>query len=44
MQIIYQIWYKKLLLIVIYVLITPCCPANKLEWYKGIILSAHNSC
>ena len=21
----------------------PCCPANKLEWYRVIILSAHTS-
>ena len=34
---------KNLSLIVKYVLMTPWCPANKLEWYKGIILSAHIS-
>ena len=32
---------KNLSLIVKYVLITPWCPANKLEWYKVIILSVH---
>ena len=26
-----------------YVLITPWCPMNKLEWYKAMILSAHIS-
>ena len=31
---------KNLSLIVKYVLMTPWCPANKLEWYKVIILSA----
>ena len=30
-------------LIVKYVLMTPWCPANKLEWYKVMILSAHVS-
>ena len=34
---------KKLSIIVKYVLMTPWCPANKLEWYKVIILSAHVS-
>ena len=34
---------KNLSLIVKYVLLTPWCPANKLEWYKVIILLAHIS-
>ena len=34
---------KDLSLIVKYVLMTPWCPANKLEWYKVIILSVHVS-
>ena len=32
---------KNLLLIVKYVLMTPWCPANKLELYKIMILSEH---
>ena len=34
---------KNLSLTVKYVLITLWCPANKLEWYKAIILSTHVS-
>ena len=34
---------KNLLLIVKYVFMTPQCPANRLEWYKVIILSAQVS-
>ena len=34
---------KNLSLIVKYVSMTPWCPANKLEWYKVIILSGHIS-
>ena len=34
---------KNLLLIVKYVLVMPWCPANKLEWYRVIILSVHVS-
>ena len=34
---------KNLSLIVKYVFMTPWCPANKLEWYKVIILSVHIS-
>ena len=32
-----------MLLIVKYVLIMPCCPMNRLECYKVIILSVHVS-
>ena len=34
---------KNLSLIVKYVLMTPWCPANKLKWYKVIILSVNIS-
>ena len=34
---------KNVLLIVKCLFITPWCPANKLEWYKVIILSANTS-
>ena len=34
---------KNLSLIVKYVFMKPCCPVNKLEWYKVMILSAHIS-
>ena len=34
---------KNLSLIVKYVLMMPWCPANKLGWYKVIILSVHIS-
>ena len=34
---------KNVSVIVKYVLITPWCPVNKLEWYKVIILSVHIS-
>ena len=34
---------KNLLLIGKYVLMTPWCPANKLEWYRVMILSVHVS-
>ena len=34
---------KKLLQIVKYVFRTPWCPANRLEWYRVMILSAHVS-
>ena len=34
---------KNMLLIVKYVFMTPWCPANKLEWYKVMILSVHVS-
>ena len=34
---------KNLSLIVKYIFMTPWCPANKLEWYRVIILSVHTS-
>ena len=34
---------KNLLLIVKHVFMTPWCPANRLEWYRVMILSAHVS-
>ena len=34
---------KNLLLIVKYVFMTPWCPANRLEWYRVMILSVHIS-
>ena len=34
---------KNLLLIVKYVFMTPWCPANRLEWYRVMILSVHVS-
>ena len=34
---------KNMSLMVKYVLITPECPVNKLEWYSIIILSMHGS-
>ena len=34
---------KNMLLIVKYVFMTPWCPANKLEWYKDMILLGHFS-
>ena len=34
---------KKLSLIVKYIFMTPWCPANRLEWYKVMILSVQVS-
>ena len=34
---------KNLSLIVKYVFMTPWCPANRLEWYRVMILSVHVS-
>ena len=39
----YQAWYKNLSLIVKFLFISSWCPANKLDWYKVIILLAHDS-
>ena len=39
----YQIWNKKSVTNSEICFITPWCPANELEWYRVIILSAHIS-
>ena len=44
-MIVCEIWneMKNLSLIVKYLFITPWCPANRLEWYRVMILSVHVS-
>ena len=39
----YYTWYKNLSTRVKYVLIASSCPANRFEWYNGVILYAHVS-
>ena len=39
----HQIWNKKSMTNSKVSFLTPWCPANKLEWYKVIIFSAHGS-